>query len=226
MKKHLVLLALAAFAHAGAWATTTYVFTGANYLPAQITNYTAAPCNQGDCANFTTAMKQTGSFTISAPLAPNLAGVNVKAQITSFSFHDGLTQYTNGNSELFFAVVWTNAQGDITGENIAIARWQATPGKYDFIGVNLMSAHNQECPAPLPSSTGACLGPPPASIPYFSKSYTNTGLAMHWETIQSAQAVQAVPVDNPFALVLTATGLLGLALQGRRKLLLKNSFQR
>src|SRR3989344_1980715 len=32
---------------------------------------------------------------------------------------------------------------------------------------------------------------------------------------------QSVPVDNPFALVLTAVGLLGLALRGRQKLLLK-----
>jgi hypothetical protein len=47
MRKHLALLALATFVHAGAWAAT-YTFTGPIY--ASPLDYTA-PCSAGTCAN-------------------------------------------------------------------------------------------------------------------------------------------------------------------------------
>jgi hypothetical protein len=157
MKKYLVLLA-AALLQASAWAAT-YTFTGPLY--ANLTPFTA-PCATPTCANFTTAMRQTGSFTTAAPLAPNLVNTNITSLVQSYSFDDGLTQYNSGDAatRLSFVEVNTDAAGNIVDQNIAIAHWQtASHGVNDRLNVfraNLSSYFNAYCQA-LNGSGGCAL---------------------------------------------------------------------
>jgi hypothetical protein len=72
---------------------------------ASVNNFTAAPCPVGQsCVNFTTSMTQSGSFTVAAPLAPNLTSVDIHASVLSYSFSDGVNTYSSidPSSRLYF----------------------------------------------------------------------------------------------------------------------------
>lgn len=215
MKKAVALLALTACAHGNAWAAT-YSFSGPNYLPGHIDDFTAAPCAAGSqCANFTTAMRQQGSFTTAVALQPNLANANIAALITSYSFSDGLTQYTSGGSNdyLLFAQVSTDNMGNIVAQNIILGKWQtASHGvadRVDSIAVNNISGHNALCDAVTPS--GVCNLDHNDTSSSAAAAFTNNG----WTTTQAAAT--AVPTLSEWSLLLLAA-LLGVAgLRQRRK---------
>ena len=155
MKKYLALLA-AAFLQTSAWAAT-YTFIGPTYTT--LTPFTP-PCATPTCGNFTAAMRQTGSFTTAAPLAPNLNTADISGLIQSYSFSDGLVQYNSGDAatRLAFAVVTTDAAGNIVGESIDIHHWQtASQGgndRLDLFSANLGSFSNAYCQ--ILSGPGAC----------------------------------------------------------------------
>ncbi|MES2929846.1 MAG: IPTL-CTERM sorting domain-containing protein [Pseudomonadota bacterium] len=146
MKKYLVLLA-AALLQANAWAAT-YTFTGPFYT--NLTPFTA-PCATPTCANFTTAMRQTGSFTTAVPLAPNLVNADITGLVQTYSFNDGLTQYSSADPEnqLRLAFVDTDAAGNITAENISFYRWQTAnhgiSDRLNVLTVNLLGIFNAPC---------------------------------------------------------------------------------
>lgn len=217
MKKLLVLLA-AALLQASAWAAT-YTFTGPTYASPQ--DY-AAPCAAGICANFSTAMQQTGHFTTSQPLPANQILLDIAPFITWYDFNDGLTSYImNGlNTRLARAKVSTDAAGQIVDTDIVFLSWQTgnhgVGDRLSYMTVNFSSYFNRRCAA--------------LSSPDICATFSDTGATSHafahgsggWTSdALGPGGVQSVPVDNPFALVLTAAGLLGLALRGRRKMLLK-----
>ena len=218
MTKTLALLALAAFAHAGAWAAT-YTFSGPLYGNPH--DYTA-PCatGPGTCANFTTAMRQAGHFTTSQPLPANLSNADIAPYITWYDFSDGVTSYSqNGiNTRMAYAKASTDAAGQIVDTDIVFIWWQ-TAGhgagdRLSYMSVNMASYFNRTCVSL--SGPGIC------------QSFTDGGAASHafahgsggWTSDLPVAAgpggVQPVPVDNPFALALAAAGLLGLAWRGRR----------
>lgn len=217
MKKYLVLLA-SAFLQAGAWALT-YTYTGPTY--SSPTHDFTAPCAAGTCTNFTTAMRQTGSMTTNQPLPPNLNHVEVSSYISGYSFSDGVTQYNSSGipERLLYAYVTTDAAGNITGSDIVIIRWQTANhligGRIDHIAVNQGSFSNEVCAGM--GNPGMCTGTAEDTATSYAFAQAVNG---GWAPIAPA-AAQAVPVDNPFALWLSAAGLLGIALRGRRGLLLK-----
>ncbi len=102
---------------------TTYTFTSANY---NSTSTFTSPCSAGPCANYTTAMNITGSFTIASPLAANLSDSEIATQVTSYSFSDGINTYsnTNPNVRIFEFLIFTDANGQITGSNIYLELFQ------------------------------------------------------------------------------------------------------
>lgn len=211
MKKLLTILALAACAHASA---ATYTFNGANYSQGNITNFTAAPCApSSQCAAFTTAMRQQGRFTTAAPLQANLVAADISALITSYSFQDGLTQYTSGgpNDYLGLATVATDGMGNITAVALTVGKWQtASHGVNDRISVmavNDVSYHNALCDFVTPS--GACLQNNEDS----SSSDVFTLTANGWTTLAApvAPAITspvppAATVGVPYSFTVTATG--------------------
>ena len=87
-----------------AGAVATYVYQGINF---DMFQDTTPPDGSYD-----ETMAVSGSFTISAPLAPNLEEFAVGA--TVFSFSDGRQTLDDGNSSLFVGGrVWTDGNGDI-----------------------------------------------------------------------------------------------------------------
>lgn len=109
------------------WAqTTTYTYVGPDATT--FVNFTA-PCGTGPCANFPPGTHLTGQFTTAAPLSANLPGNNISAQVTSFSFTDGLNTYSSADPDVrvYNFTVATDAGGNVTLINtsqIVVERWQ------------------------------------------------------------------------------------------------------
>lgn len=128
----------------------TYQFTGPLY--SVVTDYTF-PCSTGNCANYVAAaMGVSGHFTTAAPLAANLAGTSVLAQVSAYSFSDGLHTFTSADpgTRVSTFVVWTDVGGNITDSNIIVSRWQDNLAGPHGVGdrIDLLSAR----------STGAVIG--------------------------------------------------------------------
>lgn len=221
MKKVFVFLA-AALLQAGAWAAT-YHYTSNPYDPASLHNHDV-PCGAGSCSNFTAAMAPTATFTTAVPLAPKLVHADVLfpgGNVLAFTVFDGLTSYTLGDPQVvvYQVVVSTDAAGQLTELSMIVSRWQ-NPGPHSGANMRLDSVnteagayHNVLCQAV--DIEDRCTGwEAPGSIDGNTSS-ASVGAA------PAGGAVQAVPVDNPFALLLTAAGLLALARRARRSLLIK-----
>jgi hypothetical protein len=89
---------------------TTYTFASPNY--SFVIPFTP-PCTIGTCADYTTSMNVAGSFTTAAPLAANLVNADVRPQVTSFSFNDGINTYSSSdpNVRLLALELSTDASG-------------------------------------------------------------------------------------------------------------------
>lgn len=220
MRKHLALLALAALTHAGAWAAT-YTFTGPTYASPH--DYTA-PCAAGTCANFSTAMRQTGHFNTSQPLPASQSSLDIVPYITWYDFNDGVTSYSmNGlYTRLAHAKVSTDAAGQIIDADIVFMWWQTgshgAGDRLSYMSVNFASYFNRPCislASPDICNTFADDGATSHAFAHGSGGWTSD-----IPVVVGPVGAQSVPVDNPFALVLTAAAVLGLALRKRRKTLL------
>lgn len=126
MLRILSTLAIAAFAVAFATAASaqaTYTFQGGLYNT--ISN--SGACTVGECTTFTGAHRATASITFAGPLAANLTAADVSAQVTSFTFSDGVTTTAGPNalSSTYRVNVTTNAVGVLTSYSILLQR---TPG--------------------------------------------------------------------------------------------------
>ena len=88
-------------------AIATYTYTG--------NNFTDIVDSDPPAGTYTTAMSVTGSFTVAAVLAPNLANQDITLSILSFSFSDGRQTFTDTTAlpEKLF-LVSTDAVGSIT----------------------------------------------------------------------------------------------------------------
>ncbi|KRD56069.1 hypothetical protein ASE52_07690 [Acidovorax sp. Root275] len=218
MKK--TLLALAALALAAHASAATYNFTGNAYDPASLHNFTA-PCSAGNCGNFTAAMAPVATFTTALPLAPNLNDTDVTTDVATFSAFDGLTTYASGDPlvQLIVARATTDASGQLTSLQLVAVRWQS-PGPHvggnvrlDSVNTTSGSSHNVICLATAPVPGGdLCTISEAAGSTDSNTSWAQPGLAPG-----GPGNLHAVPVDNPIALLLTATGLLSVALRTRRR---------
>lgn len=208
MKKHLLPLTLAIAAHASA---ATYSYTGPDY---DTTQNAAAPCATPSCANYTTnpPMRQTGQFTTNQALAGSQVNADISGLITSYSFSDGITQYTSGGtgSRLVAANVYTDVAGNITSIALTLQKWQ-TPGavhgvndRVDEMQVDIQSRHNLQC-----GTLGALDTCAASTVDPSTSVASHSQLAGQW-SLATAAAAQPVPVDNPVALGLAALGVLGL----------------
>ncbi len=117
---------------------TTYKFTPpTGYV--QITNYTQ--CSNGKCGVFSPLMTMEGFFTTGSPLPPNLSESNIAAQVTSYSFSDGLVgAYSiNPNSRIWMFQVTTDSSGVLTNWKIRLQLWttgstpHTTSDRLDFV---------------------------------------------------------------------------------------------
>lgn len=193
----------------GIWAAT-YTYTGGNYY--SVTNYTT--CGTGTCANFTTSMRITGSFTTSAPLAANLSLQNVAAQVTSYSFSDGVTTFANSdsNTRLYQILVDTDGSGRVTWASVLLELWRTgtsphaagnrldflfSDGSDDFGHVNVPCLTTGSSPAGVADSCTSYLAD--------ASSSTAMGFTGSWAT------PSAVPTLSGWGSVLLLAALLGSA---------------
>ena len=153
---------------------TTYTFTSPNYT--STIDFTT-PCTAGNCQNYTTAMHVTGSFTTASPLAANLVGVDVRAQVTSFSFSDGINTFANTDPKVRFIGLQlsTDASGVPIASNtyIVFQQWESGSGPHTgggvdrfnelFVDPNADDFNNRGCNTVGTDSgvADSCLGPVP-----------------------------------------------------------------
>jgi hypothetical protein len=217
------LAALAACAHTGAWADMTYTYTGDNYTAPMLNNYTNPACPAGGCGAFTTGMNQHGWFTTAQPLPAGLNGGDILPYITDFSFSDGLTTYSKAAGDILDgAWATTAANGSFIDAALVLAHWHtpAAPGaSFDTLILHQGVTHNSHCTSV--NMNGFCSGTlgDAANTSWISGTTNGTWAVTGQPAV--APSPQSVPVDNPFALALATLGVLGTALRGRRRMLLK-----
>jgi hypothetical protein len=94
-------------------AATTYQYNG-NY-------FDTVTDNDPPAGTYTTAMRASGSFTLSAPLSPLLNFTDISSQILDFSFNDGRQTLTDSTPYIDFEfLIRTNLDGDITAWDITL----------------------------------------------------------------------------------------------------------
>jgi hypothetical protein len=128
------------FAAALCGATTTaraetYDFTAGPYTV--FVDFTE-PCATGSCANFTDAMRVSGTLTTAAPFPPNLTEEPVRSLLTGLRFTDGLNTFDLSDPQVRMrrANVSTDATGAVTGIDFLVQRWE-TPGGVHLAGDRL-----------------------------------------------------------------------------------------
>jgi hypothetical protein len=114
------VMALALALASNGWAAT-YTYTGATYTT--VGDYSS--CAIGPCANYSSAMRVSGSFTTATPLAANLADADVTGQVSSFTFSDGINTLasTDASVRKFYIYATTDGAGQLTAATVSLQRW-------------------------------------------------------------------------------------------------------
>ncbi len=143
--------ALALLGNCASYAAT-YSYTG---QPFTTFNTFTAPCAASPCANFAAGNRVQGSFTTAAPLAANLANQNILAQVTGFTFSDGLRSYSSSDTSvtLMNATITTDASGKPVSMSFIPIRWRtaaphAVNDRVDYLIVMptfSTAEHNAQC---------------------------------------------------------------------------------
>jgi hypothetical protein len=118
LMKRIILALFVQFLALPAFATATYSFAGPFFTTFLGSGYTAA-------------MRVTGSFTTLAPLPINMPNTNIAAQVTSYSFFDGVNTIASSDPKSVISIFYatTDGAGQITSAaNISVQRWATTPG--------------------------------------------------------------------------------------------------
>jgi hypothetical protein len=206
-KKIFAILALTAswIGVATAQSTTYRLNSAGNY--SSVTNY-ANNCPAGlTCANYTTSMTQTGSFTLSSPVGANL--VNATITPTAYSFSDGINTYSNtdAGSRINHFKLTTNGSGNITSTDIVLSKWlSVTNGgvndRVSYFGSSTgFSSNNERCTA---VSTSGGLNTCSSSL---GPVYNDGGSSARGATAASItpEAPSAIPTLSEWALIFLAS---------------------
>ncbi|QLA82593.1 IPTL-CTERM sorting domain-containing protein [Acidovorax sp. JMULE5] len=223
MKKYLVFLA-AALLQADAWAAT-YTYTGPAYSPPDLHNFTSCPPGTGNCGAYTTAMAQTGSFTTAAPLPSNLNSQDITAQLTSYSFSDGLTTYSSGDPQVTLVSVSATTTGGVLDFSVHLVRWQ-TPAPHvigdhlDQVLVTESGQHNAVCGNIQVNPQGDSCGTSNAGGVFSSWTDASSTVGSWTVTGLPPVATNAVPTLGEWGLLLLALLMIsvGWMTMGRRRM--------
>jgi hypothetical protein len=125
----------------GANASATYTYTGTTYDPTSFTNYTS--CSAPTCGTFTTAMRVTGTFTVSAPLPANQSLTDISAQLVSWSFNNGIgIVSSSGTAFIDTFQVATDSSGNISDAYVGVNNWQTTVGVNSYFNSVVIFPNN------------------------------------------------------------------------------------
>ncbi|MFC5346301.1 IPTL-CTERM sorting domain-containing protein [Brevundimonas staleyi] len=214
----LIAFGLALLAGSAAAQTTSYTFRGGPFTA--ITNSTT--CTVGECGTYTGAHRATATLTFAAPLAPNLPTADRSADVTAFTFSDGVRTTTGPGAlgsmqavlfgtdaaglPINFLVVLERtpgppyAVGDPTDPNSRLSIVALAPNQSQ--GVT-----NAECSTRAPTAAGS--SPGNCSIAA-TDSGSSTAIAMT-PTIVTLGVPVAVPTMTEWAMILLALLLAGSA---------------
>jgi hypothetical protein len=121
-----------------AQANATYDYSGMTY--GTINNFTP-PCGTGVCADYTSGMRVTGSFTVQTALPPNFSGsLAGNPNLLSWSFSDGVNTLTSESAGALVFTVTTDAVGNVTaaGTHITLGIFVAA-SRVNAIVINALS---------------------------------------------------------------------------------------
>ena len=213
MQKHLALLALAAFTHAGAWAAT-YTYTGNPYDPAALHNFTA-PCGVGNCGSFTPAMFQSGWFTTLHPLPAGLGNANIASLVTGFEFSDGLTTYSSAAGDfLYSAYADTAANGAFINADLTFFHWDTAVvqhGRVNQMSLHGFVNHNYDCDTVNVPGNGVCnVSNAGTSSSYVDDHPRTTGTWLVTGLPAPGAGVNAVPTLSEWGVLLLAGLMAGI----------------
>lgn len=174
-------------------------------VSAQVTySYTGPTFYFASGAPYSTANSITGSFTTAAPLAANLSDSNISANITAFSFTDGVATRTLANTVICRFLVSTDASGAISGHSIWLRQSNTTA---------MQNQHSLELYEPFKGTSDlAGLGAlgettcAPGPLNPFASSNAGTGA---WVASVAGGPQIPVPVNAGWALLALA-GVFGL----------------
>jgi hypothetical protein len=207
MRKFLTFLlfwSLVGFANA----QVTYTATVGNY--ASVVDFTSCPGGE-TCTNYTTAMRQSGSFTVATALAPNLPVSDITASVTSYSFSDGINTYSSANpsDRLYEIYVATDGAGSITFAGIEVLKWLSGTSPHNagdklaYMGFGNVSINNVTCGGVGVSASGiadACMvfGDEPNGISQAS----SPGVSWAQSTISQPASI---PTMSEWAMIMMAS---------------------
>ncbi len=165
-------------------------------LFAQTTYNYAGPTFDTVVAPYTTTNNITGSFTVAQPLAANLAGADIRGDITAMSFTDGQATRTLADTNLCSFRVFTDAAGLITGHEIFLRQSNTT---------GMQNQHNIELYDPSKGQTdqggfGALGGTDCAGVALnpFANSSDGTGT---WTSAVTGNGQTSIPLNAGWAML-------------------------
>lgn len=173
-------------------ATAIYTFVGNNF-----TSFNDDPAISG---TYTASMRVAGYFEVAVPLVALLPFTNITASLLSYSFSDGRSTLTEGNSSATISVM-TGGLGEIIGWNISASAGLPV-ASVGALGFSVSTASNQLDVA----SVHGCTGLPCATFRAVESASAPTGRRENW----------SFSVPEPHVALLVASGLLGLWRQRRR----------
>ncbi len=170
----------------------TYTYTGSTFTYSTVNASIQNP--PGTVASpYSTSDSVTGSFTINGPI-DNLTNV-VFFDAGAFSFTDGVQTLSNSTGDEFFALISTDATGNITSYNLEAS---STTNLNDFIVAN--------SGAVSPSSGGKI-------------DFGGTGTDIVFAGTNNSGTISApAATPEPGSLALLGSGMAGLAFRLRRRM--------
>ncbi|MBX3476381.1 MAG: IPTL-CTERM sorting domain-containing protein [Brevundimonas sp.] len=208
-------------------AQVTYNFQGGLYN--SIIN--GGACVVGECATFTAADRANASITFAAPLAPNLTNVDVSAQITAYSFSNGVTSTVGPgpNAAIYQALVTTDAGGTLTNYSILLERTPGPPypvgdpadanSRWSYVAFTPSSGNAYANAVCLARFAPAAVSGPGACGNIFIDAGTSIGGASTPTTFSLVTPTPTVPTLSEWAMILFALLLAGgaaVVIQQRR----------
>lgn len=205
----------------------TYALSSAPY-GAAVGNHTT--CTEGTCADFTAAMRTTGTFTLADRLPPNFALADVSGLVASYAIADGVTTHSSADPRGRIAMFRLALGADsLPVDSVVILhRWQANAvphlagNRFDAVSVtggavNALANAGCSAAATRMPETGTLDVCPSIVTPDTDSSIASAAAPVVWAIAGAGSSTTPSPVPGPGGAALALLAL-GLAVAASRRL--------